>query len=158
MKRLVKLCLLAALLQPALLMAQTDSFRLICPLNNATIVPPPQNVIHYDEPDLCIVLQSIPDTLVKSVGNGRVTNTEFTEESKGGVVLFVKIKGKDYYFWYTGLDKLLVKRNDVVKIGQPLGIIASGERVELMMYEFETPLDPVKYLDCKNVLKRGFAP
>lgn len=120
MQHLVKLCLLVAFLQPASLMAQSDSFRLICPLNEATIVPPPKNVIHYDQPDLCIVLQSFPDSLVKSVGYGRVTNTEFTDESKGGVVLFVKIKGKDYYFWYTGLDKVLVKRNEVVKLGQPM--------------------------------------
>src|SRR5438046_1514877 len=123
MRRMVKLFLLLALLRVTGVNAQSDSIRLICPLNDATIVPPPQNVIHYDEPDLCIVLQSIPDTLVKSVGNGRVTNTEFTDESKGGVVIFVKIRGKDYYFWYTGMNKLLVKRNDVVKIGQPLGIV-----------------------------------
>ena len=151
MKRLVKLCLLAVLLQPASLMAQ--NIRLMCPLNDAIIVPPPKNVIHYDEPDLCIVLQSVPDSIVKSVGTGRVTNTEFTDESKGGVVLFVKLNGKDYYFWYIGMNKLLVKRNDVVKLGQPLGYISPGERVELMMYEFETPVDPINYLDCKNVLK-----
>ena len=153
MKRLVKLCLLMIFLQPADLMAQKDNFSLICPLNDATIVPPPKNVIHYDNPDLCIVLQSVPDSIVKSVGTGRVTNTEFTDESKNGVVLFVKIKGKDYYFWYTGMNKLLVKRNDVVKLGQPLGYVSPGERVELMMYEFETPVDPINYLDCKNVLK-----
>ncbi len=151
MKQLVKLCLLAVLLQPTSLMAQNT--RLMCPLNDAIIVPPPKNVIHYDEPDLCIVLQSVPDSIVKSVGTGRVTNTEFTDESKNGVVLFVKLNGKDYYFWYTGMNKLLVKRNDVVKIGQPLGYISPGERVELMMYEFETPVDPINYLDCKNVLK-----
>ena len=153
MKQLVKLCLLMIFFQSGDLMAQKDSFRLICPLNDAIIVPPPKNVIHYDNPDLCIVLQSVPDSIVKSVGTGRVTNTEFTDESKNGVVLFVKIKGKDYYFWYTGMNKLLVKRNDVVKLGQPLGYVSAGERVELMMYEFETPVDPINYLDCKNVLK-----
>ncbi|MDZ4795752.1 MAG: M23 family metallopeptidase [Bacteroidota bacterium] len=152
MKRLIKLCLLVALLQPTFLHAQNE-IRLQCPLNDATIVPPPKNVIHYDEPDLCIVLQSVPDSIVKSVGNGRVTNTEVTEESKGGVVLFVKLQGKDYYFWYTGMSKVLVKRNDVVKPGQALGYVAPGDHIELMMYEFETPVDPIKYLDCKNVLK-----
>lgn len=156
MKLLVKYCLLAAAAAaPAHLFAQKDSIKLLCPLNEAIVVPPPKNVIHYDESELCIVLQSIPDTIVKSVGTGRVTNTEFTEESKNGVVLFVKVNGKDYYFWYTGLDKLLVKRNDVVKIGQPLGYVASGQKIELVMYEFETPVDPVKYLDCKGVLKQG---
>lgn len=149
-----KACLLVAFLQPFNLMAQKDSIRLLCPLNEAVVVPPPKNVIHYDEPDLCVVLQSIPDTVVKSVGTGRVTNTEITDESKGGVVLFVKINGKDYYFWYTGMNKVLVKRNEVVKIGQPLGYVSPGERIELLMYEFETPVDPTKYLDCKGVLKK----
>lgn len=149
-----KACLLVAFLQPFNLMAQKDSIRLLCPLNEAVVVPPPKNVIHYDEPDLCVVLQSIPDTVVKSVGTGRVTNTEITDESKGGVILFVKINGKDYYFWYTGMNKVLVKRNEVVKIGQPLGYVSPGERIELLMYEFETPVDPTKYLDCKGVLKK----
>jgi Peptidase family M23 len=139
---------------PALVFSQKDSMRLMCPLNEATVVPPPKNVIHYDQPDLCVVLQSIPDTVVKSVGTGRVTNTEYTEESKNGVVLFVKMNGKDYYFWYTGLDKLLVHRNEVVKIGQPLGYLKNGGRIELLMFEFETPVDPVKYLDCKGILKQ----
>jgi len=156
MKRLVKYCLLIVLLYvPGIdLLAQKDSIKLVCPLNEAIVVPPPKNVIRYDEEDLCIVLQSIPDTVVKSVGLGRVTNTEFTEESKNGVVVFVKLNGKDYYIWYTGLTKLLVRRNDVVKPGQPLGYVSSGERIELIMYEFETPVDPIKFLDCKGVLKR----
>lgn len=134
--------------------AQQDSIRLICPLNDAIVVPPPKNVIHYDQEDLCVVLKSIPDSVVKSAGTGRVTNTEYTEESKNGVVLYLKLKGKDYYIWYTGLDKLLVKRNDVVKIGQPLGYINSGGKLELVMYQFETPVDPIKFFDCKGVLGR----
>lgn len=153
MKNLIKLCLLVFFFHPCDLLAQKDNIRLICPLNEATIVPPPQNVIHFEEPDLCVVLQSVPDTVVKSVGIGRVTNTELTEDSKNGLVLFVKINGKDYYFWYTGLSKLLVKRNDVVKLGQPLGYINPGESIELLMFEFDKPVDPTNYLDCKNVLK-----
>jgi hypothetical protein len=139
---------------PIQLIAQ-DSLRLICPLNDAIVVPPAKNTIHYDEPDLCIVLTSIPDTIVKAIGNGRITNTEFTEESGNGVVLFSRINGKDYYFWYTGMNKLLVKRNDVIKVGQALGYISPGSRIELIMYEFETQIDPLKHLACKRVL-RGF--
>ena len=152
MKSLFKICMLMGFLLPGTLMAQKDNIKLICPLNEAVVVPPPKYVIHYDEPDLCVVLQSIPDTIVKSVGTGRVTNTEFTEETNGGVVLYVKINGKDYYFWYTGLSKVLVRRNEVVKLGQPLGYVAQGGRIELLMYEFETPVDPTNYLDCKGVL------
>ncbi len=155
MKRLVKTLCLALLISPAALFAQKDSVKLVCPLNEATVVPPPKNEIHYDQEDLCIVLKSIPDTVVKSVGTGRVTNTEFTDETKNGVVLFVKIAGKDYYFWYTGMNKLLVRRNDVVKAGQPLGYVTSGEKIELVMYEFETPVDPIRFLNCEGVLKRN---
>lgn len=133
--------------------AQKDSIRLICPLNEAIVVPPPKNVIHYDQEDLCVVLKSIPDSVVKSAGTGRVTNAEYTEESKNGIVLYLKLKGKDYYIWYTGLDKVIVRRNDVVKPGQPLGYVSPGGKIELVMYEFETPVDPVKFFDCKGVLK-----
>ena len=154
MKIMVKACLLAAIgCLPVHLPAQKDSIKLICPLNDAVVVPPPKNQVNFDEPDLCIVLMSIPDSVVKSVGTGRITNTENTEETGYGVVLFSKINGKEFYFWYTGMTKLLVRRNDVVKVGQPLGYISPGNKIELTMYEFETPIDPVKYLDCKGVIK-----
>ena len=153
---MVKASLLALLFcSPLLTRAQNENFILPCPLNEATVVPPPKNVIKLDEPDLCIVLISLPDSVVKSVGLGRVTYTENTEETGYGVVMFSKINGKDYYFWYTGLNKLLVRRNDVVKPGQPLGYVTPGTKIELTMYEFETPVDPIKHLDCKGVLK-GF--
>lgn len=156
MKRLVKATLIGGLFfQPLIASAQESNFVLPCPLNEATVVPPPKNAIKLDEPDLCIVLISIPDSVVKSVGLGRITNTENTEESGYGVVLFSKINGKEYYFWYTGMSKLLVKRNDIVKLGQPLGYVTPGNKIELTMYEFETPVDPIKHLDCKGVLK-GF--
>jgi hypothetical protein len=156
MKTLVKLSIFIAIaMNPIFLHAQKDSLKLICPLNDATVVPPPHNQMHWDETDLCVVLVSIPDSVVKAVGAGRITNTEFTDEGANGVVLFTRQNGKDYYFWYTGMNKLLVKRNDVVKAGQPLGYVTPGDRIELTMYEFETPVDPLQHLSCPRVL-RGF--
>jgi hypothetical protein len=147
MKRVFKLCLVLALL-PAVLLAQNDHFRLICPLNEAIFVTPQKNAIKYDAPDLCIVLVSSPDTVVKAVYKGRITNIEFDEEMKRGVVLYSKINNTDYYFWYTGINKLLVHKNETVKAGQTLGFISPGGKIELMMYQFETPVDAAKYLDC----------
>jgi len=138
---------------PAILVAQVDSIRLACPLNDAIVVPPPKEAIHYDPPDLCVVLMSKPDTTVKAVINARVTNVEIDEEGNYGVVLFARLRGKDYYFWYTGLKRSVVSRNSMVKVGQPLGYIPSGHKIEMLMFQFETPLDPSKYLDCKAVLK-----
>jgi hypothetical protein len=74
MKRLVKLILLVALVLPCRLMAQKDGIRLVCPLNDAIVVPPPKNAIQFDPPDLCIVLASVPDTVVKACTGARGSN------------------------------------------------------------------------------------
>ena len=153
MKTLLRLMGLILILIPATLPAQSDSIRLACPLDEAVVVPPPKNAIHYDPPDLCVVLMSKPDTTVKAVINARVTNVEVDEEGKYGVVLFAKLRGKDYYFWYTGLSRAVVSRNSMVKVGQPLGFVCSGEKIEMLMFQFETPVDPSKYLDCREILK-----
>ena len=94
----VKVALLVFFVGISCAHAQQNSFPLPCPLEEATVVPPPKNAVKFDEPDLCVVLMSIPDTVVKSVDTGRITNTENTEESGLGVVLFAKINGKDFYF------------------------------------------------------------
>ncbi len=152
-KALLLLGIVIYLLFPQHLPAQKDSIRLFCPLEEAVLVPPPKNAMKYDPPDLCIVLTSLPDSIVKSVANARVTNVEIDEEGKYGIVIFSKINNKDYYFWYTGLNKTLVSKNTLIKAGQAIGYIEPGGRVEMLMYQFETQLDPSKYLDCKNVLK-----
>lgn len=153
MKLLVTLCLFVA--TPSYLFAQKDSIWLVCPLNEATVVPPPKNAIRYDPPDLCIVLVSKPDTTVKACVTGRITNVERNDEGTWDVVFFYKDRNtnKDYYFWYAGLKQVIVKRNDAVKAGQAVGYIVPGQKIEMLMYQFETQLDPLKYLNCKAVLK-----
>ena len=144
------------LLLPYNLMAQSDSIRLTCPLNEAVVVPPPKNAIKYDPPDLCIVLTSVPDTIVKACTNARVTNVVQSEEEDGKweVVIFCKYKNKEYYFWYTGLEKVIVKKNEALKEGQTLGFIKPSGRIELLMYDFETPVDPTKFLvGCQKTLR-----
>lgn len=150
MARTILFCLLLIAL-PSYLLAQKDDIRLICPLNEATIVPPSKNQLPATEPDFCIVVQSTADTAVKAVTNGKVTSVEENPDEKGkwDVVFFTKFKNIDYYFWYTGVSTPIVKRNQVVKEGQSLGFIKAGEKIELLMYNFETPVDPTKYLSCK---------
>jgi hypothetical protein len=155
MIRWLKSILVGALIFPSAVRAQNDSIRLLCPLNNATVVPPPKNLIHYDPADLCVVLQSIPDTVVKACVPGMVTNIEADsdEEGKWEVVLFYKFRGKDYYFWYSGLSNVIVRRNQALKNGQAIGSVPSGGKIELLMYDFETQVDPTKYMDCNSILR-----
>ena len=153
MRGLLRPCLLLAFLIPLQLFAQSDSIRLFCPLTDATVTPPPLNKIHYDPPDLCVVLTSIPDTVVKACVAAKVTNVEQGEEGEWEVVLFYKFNKKDYYFWYSGLSNVSVRKNDMVKIGQRIGSVATGGSIELLMYDFETQVDPTPYLDCNRLLK-----
>ncbi|HQV05681.1 MAG: M23 family metallopeptidase [Chitinophagaceae bacterium] len=138
----------ACCLPMSLLAQKKDSVWLRCPLDEAVVVPPPKNVMQFDEPDLCIVLVSVPDTTVKAVVTGRVSNVVQNDDGKWDVVYYYR----DFYFWYAGLSKVFVKRGNNVKTGDPLGTISKGGKLEFLMYNFETPMDPVRYLDCKKVL------
>jgi hypothetical protein len=136
---------------PACLLAQNEGIRLSCPLNEAVVAPPPKNAAGVVEGDLCIVVQSKIDTTVKAVTNGKITSVEANPDEKGkwDIVFFTKYKNIDYYFWYTGISTPIVRRNQVVKEGQPLGFIKIGDKIEILMYDFETPVDPTKYISCK---------
>jgi len=37
-----------------------------------------------------------------------------------------------------------------VKTGQALGYLEPGDQVELLLYDFETPIDPRKYMNCRQ--------
>jgi hypothetical protein len=157
MKSIVWLCCILWLL-PAFLTAQkNDSIHLVCPLDGAIIVPPAHGVIHFDDTDFCMYLASITDTSVKAAANGRITNVVQSTEDSGRweIVFFTKFQNKEYYFWYTGITKAMVKRNDIVKAGQSIGAVKPGQRIELMMYDFETPVNPAKYLDCNGPKQPG---
>lgn len=157
MKPFVWFCCMMGLF-PAYLQAQNkDSLHLVCPLEEAVIVTASKDLIHYDVTDFCIVLVSISDTAVKAVTNGKITNVARSDEEEGkwDVVFVAKFKNKEYYFWYSGITRIVVKKNDVIKEGQPIGYIKPGEKIELLMYDFETPVDPAKYLDCKFLKVQG---
>lgn len=117
--------------------------RLLCPLNEASEVFEKQPYSLGKE--LKIILSSLSDTTVKAGVNGTVTNLQQDEDRKWIVVF----NFKNYYFWYGGITKPLVREDQKIKAGDPLGIIALGGKLELHIFDFETPLDPKKVLDCK---------
>jgi hypothetical protein len=117
--------------------------RLSCPLNEAKEVFEKQPYSLGKE--LKIILSSTSDTTVKAGVNGTVTNLQQDEDRKWIIVF----NYKNYYFWYGGISKPLVREDQKIKAGDPLGIIAPGGKLELHFFDFETPLDPKKYLDCK---------
>jgi hypothetical protein len=124
-------------------MAQKDTFRLACPLTDAVEVFEKQPYSLGKE--LKIILSSPSDTTVKVGILGTVTNVQQDEERKWIVV----VNYRKFYFWYSGITKVTVREEQKLKAGDVLGYIAPGGKLELHVFDFETPLDPKRYLDCK---------
>jgi hypothetical protein len=133
------------LLSPISLLAQTkDSLKLACLLDNAIESAPEKPGTNKGPVELKIVLSSATDTVVKACTDARVSNVERDEEGKWEVVFFQK----NYFFWLSGLSKPVVKKNQKIKMGEAIGYLQPGEKIELLLYDFETPLDPKKYMKC----------
>jgi len=140
-----KYLLLFLLLLPAVLHAQKkDSLKLACLLDNAIVSAPEKPGINTGPVELKIVLSSATDTVVKACTDARVSNVERDEEGKWEVVFFQN----NYWFWLSGLSKPVVKKNQKIKTGETIGYLQPGEKIELLLYDFETPLDPRKYMNC----------
>jgi hypothetical protein len=82
---------------------------------------------------------------VRAPIDATISKVQRDEEGKFEIVFF----HNDYWFWYSGITKSVVRPNQKIKAGDPIGYNQPGEQVEILIYDFETPVDPKKYLDCK---------
>jgi len=124
--------------------SQMDSIHLICPFENGS-GREPKEAYTWDPPEKKIIMTTKKDTIIRSCVNATVSNVNPTEDNKYEVVIYYK----DYYFWYYGVTKPFVKRGDVLKAGQPLGLYTPGTEVEFRMFKKEEAIDPRRLLDCK---------
>ena len=139
-----KYLLLALLCLPLQLLAQKkDSLRLTCLLNNAT-EHEEKAAINLGQKELKLILSSATDTLVKACTDAVISTVQRDEEGKWEIVFY----RKDYWFWVNGVSKAMVRKDQRVKAGDAIGVIAPGEKIELLLYDFETPMDPKKYMQC----------
>jgi uncharacterized protein YfaP (DUF2135 family) len=144
MKILICLLTLLFCLPITLLAQKKDSLKLSCPLNEAVEPPAEKQAYSLGVEQPKIILTSASDTTVKACINGTVTNIMRDEEGKWEVMF----NNKDYYFYYSGIAKVKVVKGQKLQGGDAIGIIKPGDKIELMVYDFETPLDPKKYLNC----------
>jgi hypothetical protein len=125
---------------------QKDSLGvLLCPINGGYQPTKPKQAYEYDKPPLNIILTSSTDTVVRASIDGVVSKVQRGDE--GFEIVFYH---NNYWFWYSGLEKAAVRANQKVKAGDPIGYIQPGQQIEVLIYDFETPIDPKKYLDCKK--------
>lgn len=141
-----KYLLLIFLFLPLSLLAQKkDSLRLTCLLNNATEPALEKQGVDFGEKELKIVLSSATDTLVKACTDVIISTIQRDADDDTWEIVFYH---KDYWFWLSGLTKVVVRKDQKLKTGDILGHLETGKKIELLLYDFETPIDPKKYMKC----------
>lgn len=142
---LISCLLVLACTSPAALFAQKEELgTLKCPFEHGS-GKEPREAFTWEPRDEKVIMISKVDTVVRSCINGTISNVETTEDNNYQVVLYFK----NYYFWYYGIDKPLVKRGQQVTAGQAIGTYKSGTELEFRMYKDEDQKDPRKLLECK---------
>jgi hypothetical protein len=136
--------LLTLSFSPAVFAQKRDSLRLICPLNDAVEAAPEKAGVNLGAPELKIVLSSPTDTLVKACTDVVISVVQRDEEGKMEIVF----SHGNYWFWVSGLSKAIVRKDQKLKAGEGMGYVQPGQKIELLLYDFETPVDPKKYLTC----------
>lgn len=145
MKSIRNGCLLAMFLYtPVSLFAQNDIGTLKCPFEHGS-GREPKEAFTWDPQDVKVIMISKVDTIVRSVITGAISNVNETEDKKYEIVVYYK----NYYFWYDGLAKSLVKKGQNVVAGQSIGTYTLGNELELRMFKHETQVDPRNFLECK---------
>jgi len=141
-----KYLMLVFLFVPFSLMAQKkDSLRLTCLLNDAGEPAPEKQGLDFGTKELKIVLTSPTDTLVKACTDAVISTIQKDAEDGTWEIVFYH---KDYWFWLSGLTSVVVRKDQKVKSGDILGHLETGRKIELLLYDFETPIDPKKYMKC----------
>jgi hypothetical protein len=141
-----KYLLLAFLFLPFYLLAQKkDTLRLTCLLNDVTEQPPEKKGVDLGVKELKIVLSSSTDTLVKACTDAVISTIQKDADDGTWEIVF---HHKNYWFWLSGLSQVVVRKDQKVKTGDILGYLDTGKKIELLLYDFETPVDPKKYMNC----------
>src|SRR5262245_15055490 len=110
-------------------MAQEDSSKLLCPLNEVLEPAPEKKAYSIGADDLKAVWVSKTDTTVKACIDGIVTVVLHDADGKWEVMF----KHDDYTFWYSGLSRLSVVQAQKIKTGDTIGTTKKGEKIILQM-------------------------
>lgn len=138
--------MLVFLFMPFSLMAQKkESLSLSCLLNDAIEPAPEKQGLDFGAKELKIVLSSATDTLVKACADVVISTIQRDADDGSWEIVFYH---KDYWFWLSGLTKVVVRKDQKLRTGDVMGHLDNGKKIELLLYDFETPIDPKKYMKC----------
>ena len=146
MKAMIKTYLLIVVFcLPFSLMAQKkDTLKLTCPLNEAIEPPAEKQPYSLGVEELKIVIKSPTDTTVKACIDGTITNVMKDDDGTWMVMFY----HKDYGFLYSGITRTSARKGQKVQRGDMIGYLKPGNKIEFQLFDFDTPLDPKKYMTC----------
>lgn len=121
-----------------------DSVKLSCPLKEAVESVTEQKATSLGAETPKVVFTSLADTTVKACMKGTVTNIMRNGDGRWEIMF----NNEAYYCYYSGIGRIKVVKGQKLEAGDAIGTIKPGDKIELMIYDFETPLDPKGLLDC----------
>ena len=134
---------------PASTQAQTGSSdeevpAFACPLRDAKAHVDSAALRLFGSQDLKLIISSATDSLVKSTADAVITAVQKEEDGSYEIVF----NYEDFWFWLSGIEQPLVRPQQRVKKGEPIGKLHPGAKLEILLFDFETPADPLDYLPC----------
>ena len=145
MKGILFFCFVSILF-PATGVAQdeTEMPSFLCPLQNARPHVDSASIKMYGTAEKKLIISSDTDTLIKAPANVQV----FTVQRDTDGTYEIVFSHNDYYFWLSGVNKSLVRAGQRLAKGEAVGILATGTKLEILLFEDETPVEPTDYLPC----------
>lgn len=115
-----------------------------CLLNKAQLHVDSASIRMYGTEERKMIISSETDSLVKAPASGVVYTVQRDSDGSYDIVF----SHEDFYFWLSGIQKPLVRARQNLEKGQPLGVLRTGAKLEILLFENETPADPAEYLPC----------
>lgn len=115
-----------------------------CPLREAKAHVDSASLRLFGSQDLKLIISSQTDSLVKSTADAVITAVQ--KEADGSYEIVFNYE--DFWFWLSGIEQPLVRPQQRVKKGEPIGKLHPGAKLEILLFDFETPADPLEYLPC----------
>ncbi|RYY53858.1 MAG: hypothetical protein EOO09_16500 [Chitinophagaceae bacterium] len=123
-----------------------DSIVIGCIITGQTIAPDDGVLDALGEKELKMVVSSPTDTTVLSPWDLVVSSVRRMEDGTYELVA----SHQDYWFWFSGIGKTRSYKGQVLKKGDKIGVQETGQKIELLVYDFETPVDPKLFQRCAN--------
>jgi hypothetical protein len=115
-----------------------------CPLRDAKAHVDSAALRLFGSQDLKLIISSQTDSVVKSTADAVITAVQ--KEADGSYEIVFNFE--DFWFWLSGIEQPLVRPQQRIKKGEPIGKLHPGAKLEILLFDFETPADPLEYLPC----------